>query len=77
MIGDPHGAHQRVGGPHGEIQGEEQAKQQQLHTGVPAHIGEVNPDEGHDLPGQELLHRGQNGIHVQLQQAQQGADKDQ
>ena len=77
MIGRPHGAHQGIGGPHGEVDGEHQAEHQQLGAGGPADIGQVHLHKFDDLLGQEIPQRLKDGRHVQVQQAQQGADEDQ
>ncbi len=69
MVGRPHGAHQGVGGPHREVDGEHQAEHQQVGAGIPAHIGEIDLDEVHHPPGQNFPQR-------QQQESQQGADED-
>ena len=46
-------------------------------AGVPAHIGEVHAHKLHDGPRQDLPQNPEDASHVQMEKAQQGADKNQ
>ena len=77
MVGRPHRAHEGVGGPHGEIDGEHQTKHQQLGAWAASHIGQIDLHHIYHLSRQEFPQGPQNPRHIQLQQAQQGAEEDQ
>ena len=72
-----HRPHKGVGRPHGEVHGKGQAEHHQLGAGVFPHVGEIHAHQVHHFTGEKILQHLQNARHVQLQKAQQGADKDQ
>lgn len=77
MVGRPDGDHEGVGGPHGKPNGEEEPEDQQLGAGGLAHVDEVGPDDVDHIPWKKLPQAQQNSGDVQIQEAQEGADKNQ
>lgn len=77
VVGDAHGAHEGVGCPGREVNGEEQAEEHQPQAGVFPHIGEINVNEVHNLQRENFPQGLQYFRHIQMQKAQQGADENQ
>ena len=76
MVGPAHGNHQAVGGPHGEIDGKDQAEPQHSPAGGLAHIGQIALHHVHNPCGEQRVQGTGNIGYIQLQQAQQAAEKD-
>lgn len=75
MIRLPYRLHQRAGGPHGKPQGEKQAEQHQPHVGFLAYVQKIRLHNVHHFTGQEFPQHQQNCRYIQIQQAQERADK--
>ena len=75
MIGCPHGAHEGIGSPHGKVDGKHQPEHHQLRAGVLTDVGEVHLNELYHLRRQKVCQRLHHSRNIQIQQAQQGADK--
>ena len=75
MVGCPHGGHQRVGGPHGEVDGKDQTEYHELGAGIVGDVSEVHPEQVHHFLRQKIREDGHHAGDVQIQQTQQGADE--
>ena len=68
---------QAAGGPHGEPDGKHQAEPHELAAGVAGNVFQIAPYHLRHVPRHNLLQAGDDAVHIQFQNTQQGADEDQ
>ena len=75
-VGPPDTPHEAVGRPDGEVDGEHQGEPEHGGAGGLSHVLQIRPAQLHRRPGHHRVNHPQNAVHIQLQEAQKGADKD-
>ena len=75
-VGPADPPHEAVGGPDGKVNGKYQGEPEHGGAGSLPHILQIGAAQLHRRPGHHRVQHAQDAGHIQLQEAQEGADKD-